>query len=405
MRSIIVLTLCLIVVGCGGGSDNTGAAQPHVSVESCPVVTQTGKYKIAIIDVPRDLDSVTSQGLPVNGLENVALHIDRARCLGFDTVEFQTFVPIDPATGLLQLYDTNATGGDRYKGLPRDYWRFVTYAKQTGMRVVIKMVPSDYRNDELLHVSAYPNLPVTNALESMKAWYLTNMQQAQILGVDVFYVGYWQIGFDNANWARQWQGMIKEFRSVFYGKLAYATCQTCQDNVVWDLVDIVGVSFEPAFRSSCNATVNDIMLSYQAATNGVRQLKLRHNKTIWLDQMNFDAAGCSLTNWSYNLLTSNNLSTSIVPDYNWQSRMVSAMLLSVGCHIADQVHGLTIGTFLPWTQASWIQHPTKPEHEVWHMFDRLGYSLYNNQMIQQTLNFYLTQHWGWSAASAVTCRV
>ena len=107
----ISLSTLLILGGCGGGVgiSSTPPVTPPVTTTSCVVKPAIGsdKYRSAIVDMrfeqPNDF---TADGKLVNSYEAVASVINKIDCVGFDTVVFQTNIPIDIATGKLELYDS-----------------------------------------------------------------------------------------------------------------------------------------------------------------------------------------------------------------------------------------------------------------------------------------------------------
>lgn len=394
MKHLIALALVLGLTACGGGSG--GSPAPAVKESTFPCVTaQTtaGKHRAALIDVPHDHTNVTSLGINATGLQHVSRVIDRAKCVGFDTVVFQSFIPIDPATGLLTYYDPSAPGADKNRDLPPDYWQFVDYAKKQGLRVVLKMVPSNYRDDEPLR-----NLvPVNAVLESLNVYYKMQAQRAETYHVDAMHVGHFQTQIDGPAYIGNWQSIITNVRSVFSGKLIYASCDQCSNNVVWDLVDIISVNFNPTSTPSCTALVTQIVPLYQQAVNSIKTLSQRYQKPIWLDEMDFETVGCNYAsgvNNTYSIVMAGGAPTA-TPNYSWQSNSIRAVFETVAGNLNTQVSGMTFGTYMPWIQADWIQNPTTDVGKLFNAFDKLGYSLYNNDQAQFTLEEYLGKPWGY----------
>jgi hypothetical protein len=68
---------------------------------------------------------------------------------------------------------------------------------------------------------------------------------------------------------------------------------------------------------------------------------------------------------------------------------------TVAGNLNTQVLGMTFGTYMPWIQADWIQNPTTDVGRLFNSFDKLGYSLYNNDQAQFTLEEYLGKPWGY----------
>ena len=399
MKQIIALGLVLALTACGGGGGGGGESSAPAAKEStfpC-VISQptTGKYRAVIIDVPRDQSAVTAQGVTATGLQHVSKVIDRAKCVGFDTIVFQSFIPIDPTTGALTYYDPMGIDGDRNKQLTVHYWQFVDYAKKQGLQVVLKMVPSNYKDDSPLRNI----VPVNAVLDSINTYYKEMAPLAEAHHADVMHVGHFQMDIDGPAYLTQWQSIVQNVRSSFTGKLIYASCDQCTGNVVWNLVDIVSVNFSPSNTPSCSLLVTQIVPLYRQAVNSIKSLKQIYQKPIWLDEMDFETTGCNYTagaNDTYNLLMSGRLSAeSSKPNYVWQSNSIRAVFETVAGNLSTEVSGMTFGTYMPWSQADWIQNPTNDVGRLFNAFDKLGYSLYNNDQAQFTFEEYLGKPWNY----------
>lgn len=406
MKYYLALISTLVLTACGGGGGFAGSpVSPQITAleSTFPCVTaQTpgpNQHRVVGFDVPRDLGVVTAQGIPAMSIENVALQLNRAKCVGFDTVSLHTFIPIDSATGLIQNYDPLAPGGDQNKSMPKDYWKYVDYAKKIGLRVVIRATPAEYRSDALLHNSGFPNIPVKTMLATLNSYYSSLAQQAQAHGVDVMYIGYFQMGFDTASYAREWQTIVDSVRSVYRGKIAYATCSQCTNNVVWSMVDIVGVQIKPSQMTACSATISEIKKSYEADAQRIVNIKSSYsNKTLWLDQILIDTLGCNLTSYAntWDLFQTNQMAVlENSSSRSWQSNSIRAVFEVVAGQLNSQVSGVEFGQYLPWLQGSGFQSPKTLDEQLWNLFDKLSYSLYNNSEAQFTLGEYLGKPWGY----------
>jgi hypothetical protein len=408
MKHIVALIGSVVLAACGGGggggAQNGAAPMPQVAatqVFDCvaPSVPTQDRYRIAAFDVPRDHGSLTVDGVNATGFVGVARQLDRARCVGFDTVSFQTFIPIDPATGLLKEYDSLGTPGDRDKRLPPDYWRWVDYARSIGLRVVLMAVPADYRSDQQLWKQAYPNLPVDTMLSTVKDYYVNLAREAQRRGVDALHIGYFQLGFDTTAYATSWQSIVSAVKSVYTGKTIYATCSQCTDNVLWSMVDVVSVSIRPGSKTTCSASVTDIKNSYAVEAGRVSQIRSRYNKPVWLDQITVDVIGCAMpatATSSYQLLLTNQLTayTATAQNYQWQSNSLRAVFELLASDLLTSVNAIAFGQYIPWLEAAWIQTPQNSTASQFMNYAQFGYSLYSNVQAQKTLQEYLGRPWG-----------
>jgi hypothetical protein len=340
---------------------------------------------------------VTAKGVLATGIETVGPMLDRAKCVGFDTVSFQTFIPIDPTTGLIKNFDPNAWPMDRDKSMPKDYWKYVDYAKKIGLKVVIKAVPSEYSTDYILHRATYPNLPVETMLGTLRTYYKDLATVAQAHQVDAFYAGVFQMGFDTQQYTSQWQDIITSIRSVYTGKLIYTTCRQCGDNVVWGMVDIVSADFNTDTVPACSAAVFQIKNHYTNTVEDIKNISRRYNKPVWLEQILFDVIGCNLApqKSSYDLVLAGQLANTYQIDRNWQMNRIRTVFEVVAEKLSSEVVGLEFGVFLPWTQAEWIQGQQSEPGKLWYTFDKLGYSLYNNDQAQFTFEEYLGKPWNY----------
>jgi len=403
MKHLIALFLVLGLTACGGGG---GAGSPASSATTAkestfpcatPQTPVPGKYRAVVFDIPRDNVGFTAKGVLATGIETVGPMLDRAKCVGFDTISLQTFIPIDPVTGLIKNFDHNAVALDRDKSIPKDYWKYVDYAKKIGLRVVIKAVPAEYNTDYTLHRGAFPNLPVETMLGTLNTYYKDLATLAQTHQVDAIYAGLFQMGFDTQQYTPQWQTIVNSIRSVYSGKLIYATCRQCDDNVVWGMVDIVSTDFTTDTTPACSAAVLQIKNHYTNTVEDVRTISRRYNKPVWLEQVKFDTIGCNLAPNinTYDLLLAGQLNHNHQPNPDWQMNSIRSVFEVVAEKLSSEVSGLEFGVYIPWTQAEWIQSPNSESDRLWNTFDKLGYSLYNNDQAQFTFEEYLGKPWNY----------
>jgi hypothetical protein len=171
----ITLLALLALVACGGGGGSgsgSGSADTAAQVSTNATITPTSnnvvdapqssscvvkptvdtdKYRSAIMDMrfeqPNDF---TADGKLVASFDAVNQVIDKIDCVGFNTIVFQTNIPIDVKTGNLELYDSSPVAYNRDKNIPKDFWRLVKYSKDRGLRVFIKAIPVNHINDEII---------------------------------------------------------------------------------------------------------------------------------------------------------------------------------------------------------------------------------------------------------------
>lgn len=373
MKHILALVTVLLLTACGGGGGGGGSDPvPGASVPSQPFSCivpqpQSNRYRAATFDVRRDDPGKTEQGHDITSLAAVKLMIDRAKCVGFDTAIFETNIPIDISTGLVRTDQP----------IPADFWRYVSYAKSIGLRVAVRPIPVNYVDDVNLSGDT-PGLAVSQALNSVKNFERTLATQAQLAGVDIFYVGILHYGIDNATYNTEWQAIVDAVRSVYSGKLAYTTCFLCTDTVVWSKVDMVGVE-----TSVGNAVIGAVAVPY------IQAIARNYHKPVVIDNVFVYATPPSYTSNSLWNSVSSGSAASFLPDYVEQVRRYTEFFTYMTLLKSD-VQGFVIGQYMPWIQNVNIQKPVTNIETQFKLFDTIGFSLYNNIQAQTTIQSYLS---------------
>lgn len=377
------------------------------SVSGCIVkpAIAPGKYRSAVMDMRFDQGNDTNlQGYLVNSVKAVAPIIDKIDCVGFDTLIFQTNIPLDPVTGDLVMYDPDPTHYNRDKHLPADFWPLVKYAKSKGLRVFVKAIPVRYDNDTNLCPACFNN-SVTPAFADKFFASLTQYEtflatQAQAYNVDGFYVGVLNIGLDNDQYSTNWSRLITQIRSVFTGKLIYLSCYQCT-NTVWSKVDLVGLMTTDVI-SSTNATSLPQLLNAPTVNELVNFVKTnfaQYQKPIMLDEISINATGNSMDVWNLlqnNLTAAGSQFNGARPNYPLQGIEISAMFELAAGPLSNNVSALAFREYMPWVESSWIQNPqTNPYGISYSVWEKLGISLYHNDAAQAKLSQYLQQPWGY----------
>lgn len=374
MKRLAILITTLVLTACGGGGGGTGAptaaatnlsAQPFSCVEQ--LQKTPGRYRAAVFDTRRDEFTYTADGLQTTGFEATKLMIDRARCVGFDTIVFQTNVPIDTATGLirLQLNHQNLS-------IPRDFWRYITYAKSLGITVGVRMIPVDYTNDHT--IMDYHRVPVEPFFASIQDYIVDAARISEANGVDFFYVGSYQVGLDTQPYERYWQSIIDSVRAVYRGRLTYATGDRSADNVVWQKVDFASVGW--------------------SSWSAMRNVALQFDKPIFIDDLNPDATsapGYMSPTW---MMVENFTITMANLDYEAQRQKIRDFFYRLDTDFKGETLGFSFGQYMPWIQQAEIQTNPKSAFDVAaKTFDTVGNSMYNNISAQTTIQSYLSKPW------------
>lgn len=250
----------------------------------------------------------TADGLLVNSFDAVKPMVDRIKSLGFSGVQLQTNVPIDSETGRICLFDSNTYPGVQDKSLPDDFWQIAKYASDLGLDVSVRPDPVNYINDNLLNTWSPlgAQFSVREFFNSLISYETQLARDAQAAGVDVFYIGALQGGWDGAEYIAEWQQVINSIRTVYTGKLAYLSHFEAY-TPVWDLVDVIGINFDPMLSQTPSYDMKYIIDKYKHAdphgnhvTNLVEAIKNIHTingKPIVLEDVRFDAGDNALGNY------------------------------------------------------------------------------------------------------------
>ena len=413
------ISVLLVLAGCGGGgSPITGPGTTALEVPVTPAPTtqsiavskncvvkpavNPSKYRSAIMDMRFDQPTdLTADGKMVSSYSAVVPIIDKIDCVGFDTLVFQTNIPIDITTGNLQLYDANPNGANRDKSLPKDFWPLVAYAKSKGLRVFVKAIPVNYVTDNVIGTTfTSPSLALPSTFspstffKSLESYELQLAQQAEKYKVDGFYVGSTNVGLDDNPYSANWDQVIASVKSVYNGKLIYESCDRC-NNIVWKKVDIIAVGIGDTIAGISGDSITQI-LNDTVATRlivNIQNIAIRYQKPILLDAVVVGATGKADDLWG--MLNSNQLSyANVQPNYNLQGIKISAVFELLGARLNNTVSGVQWSEYMPWVRATWILNPQNTQQWNWHCTMLYGYSLYENESAQTKISEYLVKPWG-----------
>jgi len=407
--SIGLFTL-LILGGCGGGGGGVigpvitpaPTVIPPVTTSSCVVKPAIGsdKYRSAIVDMrfeqPNDF---TADGKLVNSYEAVVPVINKIDCVGFDTVVFQTNIPIDIATGKLALYDSRPGAFNPDKNIPKDLWRLVEYTKNKGLKVFVKAIPVNHISDFTICPACTssefvlpPTFSTANFFNTLFAYETTLAREAEKYKVDGFYVGVMNLGLDTAQYGADWDRVIAQVKTVYKGKLIYEACDRCTANV-WNKVDIVAIHTSNVFEQAPSEAVARLLTdtSILNLVGDVQRIANSYQKPILLDTINIGATGKSTDLGA--VLSGAVPYTSLQPNYALQATKIAAVFELLGTKFSNRVVGLQWSEYMPWSQATWIQNPTNETAWRWHQVQFYGFDLLNNESAQKKLSEYFAKPW------------
>jgi hypothetical protein len=377
-----------------------------------PSNNDKSKYRIAEVDMRFDQPTdYTSQGLLVASYENVVPIIDKIKCLGFDTVQLTTNIPIDIQTGALMLMDPDTKNFNRNKNLPKDFWRLATYAKQQGLRVFIQPCPVYYVDDtpiSPLFVKFGANFSNARFFETLNEYGTELARKSQEVNADGFFVGVMNLGLDTEEFSRQWNDVIQNYRKVFLGKLIYQSCLQCT-SPIWNKVDLVALQLTPILIRSKVYDIDAILKAYEAtqddaqhggSINVISKISKNlstYNKPIILSSaINAGDNAVGAVDNFWDMVVSGVSLSSFQPDYALQAIRQAALFKLIATKLNKEVSGISMFQFMPWQEADWIVNPPKncQNCQNWNKSSIIGSVMNNNEVIHQVFRESFSKPWG-----------
>lgn len=366
---------------------------------SCVVKSPIGadKYRSAIVDMRFDHPGdFTTDGKLVASYDAVVRVINKIDCVGFDTVVFQTNIPIDVTTGNLALYDSAPGAHNPDKNIPKDFWKLVEYSKNKGLKVMVKAIPVNHITDVII-CPICTALPATfssaNFFNALSSYETTLAREAEKYRVDGFYVGTMNIGMDTTTYIADWDQVIAQVKTVYTGKLIYESCSRCVTQV-WDRVDLVAVHLGSHVADAPSTTVASLFndTSIFNFVVDVQRIATLYRKPILLDTINIGATG---KNEDLGSLTSGRTSyANIQPNYELQAVKIATVFELLGSKLTKQIVGVQWSEYMPWGQAAWIQNASNVNSLNWKYALLYGFDLLSNESAQKKLSEYFGKPWG-----------
>ena len=377
-----------------------------------PSKNDSSKYRIAEVDMRFDqLSDFTPTGVLVNSFENVVPMIDKIKCLGFDTVQLTTNIPIDIETGSLMLIDPDPSHSNRDKNIPKDLWKLAIYAKQQGLRVFIQPCPVYYANDTALSpyfVKFGTNFSYAKFFQTLNEFGTNLARKSEEVGADGFFVGVMNLGMDTDEYSSQWDVVIQSYRKVFKGKLIYQSCTQCS-SPIWQKVDLVSLWFNPILIRSKNYELNSILKAYEATQDDAQHggsinsiaVILKNYETykkpiIISSTINAGDNAVGQVDDLWTKLNDGSPLSSYQPDYALQALRHAALFDLVATKLSKDVSGISMVQFMPWQDADWIVNP--PIRclicQSWNKYSIIGTVMNRNEALHQVFRETFIQPWG-----------
>jgi predicted secreted protein len=312
-----------------------------------------------------------------NTASNINPKLAQVKAEGFNTVTLALQVSVNAKDGSIDTAQ---------HPLPRDFWAIVDYAKSIGLNVYIKAgVNIGINADGSVNgadPAFMPGSPLGSGVTADQVWsnvaaYEKSLAApAQAHGVNGFYVGSNNLGFDQGSAAETYFGpVIAAVKSVYSGPVGY---QAIYNNTVFGMVNIVDFEVRPSLgagtsveqiQNGWSATGYSQMLAGMANAYG--------GKTFIAHYEEEAQAGVGGTP-AWQLFAANQGSVqNLTPNYTEQ---VLAYQAFVNVAKAAGVKGVGVGEFDPWSVG---------QVGNWAKLDTVGADLWNNPstpQIAQTLN-------------------
>lgn len=403
-----VYILSLILAGCGGGGSqptdtksmavattSVSTIQPVVSFEP-PASIPADKLRLAVIDYRYDtpLDQKDKYGLHTTSFDSVRRSVDKIKAIGFNGVILTLQVPINKDTGQVALFDVKNTD----KTIPKDTWRLVSYIQQQGMQVWLQIGPVDSISD----VDFRPDLTkyslqflFKNIIDFQK----TIASKAEQYKVNGLFIGACNFGIEKET--NHWKQMSDEIRTVFSGKLSYATC-IVNDVAIWNHVDYAAIHINDTLSKTpiydLNAIVNlyfnDIYNKNQVAR--IKSWNINYNKKFILILTPVIAdlgVGYTPPTFWDNVILGASATTTLNTnsDKTMQQLKIAAFMEMVNKHLPNETMSVAFTEFQPWLQ---FMNTNNVKGSFYHYYC-CGIDLTENVEAQKTINNYFSKPWGY----------
>jgi len=366
-------------------------------------------------DQPNDF---TPDGLLVNSFANVKKTIDRVKSVGFNSINIDTNVPINVDSGDLQLttpsgnYNTN-------KQLPQDIWKIVDYAKSVGLVVKINLNIVNAINDvPIQSTNVGANFSSQKFFNSIKSYETQIAGLAQLHKVDQIDIGVFNAGFDTSQYLSNWSEVISSMRGVFSGKLGYVSDYR-SNNVVWNLVDVLAMNFNPVLSRTPLYDPTQIIPSYfqtqddsqhggshNAFIKLIQTIEKYPNKVYELSNLMISPAMSAVGNvinlaqyvYTDGFSTAPGKDSRVAPNLKFDNSLMVAWYQSFfeffGNYLADKVSSISYFQYAPWADATWIKNSQGVNGLAFNSYAKGTFLNYQAEA-EAIISAYIKNPWGW----------
>ena len=349
------------IFGGGGGS-------------STPASSSTGSPGMAIkntyLDIRYEMGGANTAG-------NINPKLAQIKAEGFNTVTLAAQVSVNAKDGTIDTVK---------HPLPKDFWAVVDYAKSIGLKVYIKAGVDVGINVDGSVNGGDPNFQVGSPLgagvtpgqvwANVAAYEKGLAAQAQAHGVDGFYVGSNNLGFDQGANAQAYFGpVIAAVQSVFKGPVGY---QAIYNNAVFGMVNIVDFEVKPTIGPGTSVTQIESAWSSTGYSQLLKNMAGAYGNKTFVAHYDEEAqSGVGGTSAWQQFSANPNAVNNLTPNY---AEQVMAYQAFVNVAKAAGVKGVGIGEFDPWSVG---------QSGNWAKLGTVSNDLWNNpstHQIAQTLN-------------------
>ena len=396
-----------------------------------PTIEKWDQIKSVNIDMPFSQNNdFRLDGSTTTSFKTLKEQIDRASKLGFNAIGFDTNVPINIKNGELQLYITkneypDFSEGNRDKSFPEDVWKAIEYAESLGLKTSIDLHIRNALNDVEINQSNITSTFQTGTFFNSVKFFETEIaKKSQMYGVDCIRIGSFNNSFDTQEYKNNWVNVIDSIRNVYKGSLSYESNVENTNSVIWNLIDIIKVSFDPKWNLQSSFTKEEFArlyltpyiagnqkLSSESAHESILSLKNKFpDKKIEL-QVSFNpgqSAGHEFADaWSYvfaadPLKENTKNQATLVPypeiwiDTNLNDQKIAGFFEFFGNYLEKDISAIQFWQYMPWAEANWIRAPISVNGQVWQSVIRAMGALNWNQEAEKMISSYLTNEWGFS---------